>query len=65
VIQPKNEPYVVWSNEHRCWWGPDRCGYRAKPLSLVEYSSEDVTDPEKGDLVWIDGPDWLLERDRR
>jgi hypothetical protein len=33
------------------------------PLSLVEYSSEDVTDPEKGDLVWIDGPDWLLERE--
>lgn len=20
-------PYLVWSNEHAAWWGPDRCGY--------------------------------------
>jgi hypothetical protein len=20
-------PFVVWSNEHRGWWGPGRCGY--------------------------------------
>ena len=19
--------YLVWSNEHRAWWHPDRCGY--------------------------------------
>lgn len=19
--------YVIWSNEHRNWWGPNRCGY--------------------------------------
>ena len=19
--------YLVWSNEHRAWWAPDRCGY--------------------------------------
>lgn len=21
------DEYVVWSNEHRAWWAPDRCGY--------------------------------------
>jgi hypothetical protein len=21
------EPYLIWSNEHRAWWRPDRCGY--------------------------------------
>lgn len=21
------EPYLVWSNEHRAWWGPNHCGY--------------------------------------
>lgn len=19
--------YYIWSNEHRAWWGPGRCGY--------------------------------------
>lgn len=22
-----NLPYVIWSNEHRGWWGPGRWGY--------------------------------------
>lgn len=21
------ELYLIWSNEHRAWWRPDRCGY--------------------------------------
>lgn len=20
-------PYLIWSNEHRAWWAPGRCGY--------------------------------------
>lgn len=38
--------YLVWSNEHAAWWGPDCCGYtriianagrydRAKALSIA------------------------------
>lgn len=19
--------YVIWSHEHKAWWGPDHCGY--------------------------------------
>jgi hypothetical protein len=22
-----NESYLIWSNEHRAWWGPAHCGY--------------------------------------
>lgn len=22
-----SDEYLVWSNEHRGWWGPDRSGY--------------------------------------
>jgi hypothetical protein len=28
VAPVQAEPkYLVWSNEHSAWWGPDRCGY--------------------------------------
>jgi hypothetical protein len=36
--------YVIWSNEHRCWWGPDRCGYRAKLEDAGRYAREDAID---------------------
>ncbi|AJA07410.1 hypothetical protein SKP52_02375 [Sphingopyxis fribergensis] len=22
-----DKPYLIWSNEHRAWWSPNRCGY--------------------------------------
>jgi hypothetical protein len=22
-----DDVYLIWSNEHRAWWGPGRCGY--------------------------------------
>ena len=22
-----NDVYLIWSNEHRRWWGPGSCGY--------------------------------------
>jgi hypothetical protein len=24
---PDRGRYLIWSNEHRAWWGPDHCGY--------------------------------------
>ena len=32
--------YVVWSNEHGCWWGPERCGYQWK----IEYAGRYTRD---------------------
>ncbi|MBN9459003.1 MAG: hypothetical protein J0I54_20415 [Bosea sp.] len=32
--------YVVWSNEHSAWWGPDEAGYRAKLEEAGRYDRE-------------------------
>lgn len=34
--------YVVWSNEHRCWWGADRCGYTTSLEHAGRYSRDDA-----------------------
>lgn len=26
-LMTRKEQYLVWSNEHRAWWAPKRCGY--------------------------------------
>lgn len=36
--------YVIWSNEHRSWWGPDKCGYRTKLENAGRYSRDDALD---------------------
>lgn len=30
--------YLVWSNEHSAWWGPNRCGYTRVIASAGRYS---------------------------
>lgn len=32
--------YLIWSNEHRAWWGPDRAGYRKRVAEAGRYSHE-------------------------
>ena len=27
VLSEAAEPYLVWSNEHQAWWGPEHRGY--------------------------------------
>ena len=34
--------YLVWSNEHRCWWGPERRGYRAEIEHAGRYTREEA-----------------------
>jgi len=36
------EEYVIWSNEHRLWWGPDWSGYRSKLIDAGRYSRQDA-----------------------
>lgn len=33
-------PFVIWSNEHRGWWGPDRRGYVSDLEKAGCYSME-------------------------
>jgi hypothetical protein len=42
--QPAPAEWMVWSNEHRAWWGPERCGYRQDPAQAGLYSLEEAAD---------------------
>lgn len=37
-------PFVVWSNEHRGWWGPGRCGYVFDVRDAGIYSRAEAED---------------------
>lgn len=52
------EQYLVWSNEHKAWWRPKRCGYTHDVRAAGRYTLEDAreicgtarsgwTDPKK------------------
>jgi len=32
--------YVIWSNEHRAWWGPSERGYYTRLSSAGRYSRD-------------------------
>jgi hypothetical protein len=36
------EAYVVWSNEHRAWWGPNHCGYTTHLARAGRYTRDDA-----------------------
>lgn len=36
------EPYLIWSNEHKCWGAADSKGYRTKLEDAGRYSREDA-----------------------
>ena len=36
------EKYLVWSNEHKCWWGPNHAGYVSRLADAGRYTREDA-----------------------
>ncbi|MGQ3671832.1 hypothetical protein ACT6QG_05490 [Xanthobacter sp. TB0136] len=36
------EIYVVWSNEHSAWWGPDRRGYNTHLTHAGRYTRDEA-----------------------
>jgi hypothetical protein len=34
--------YVVWSNEHKCWWGPNRAGYCSRLDDAGRYTRDEA-----------------------
>lgn len=36
------DEYLVWSNEHRAWWRPGRCGYSVGLMGAGKYSRADA-----------------------
>lgn len=37
------DEYLIWSNEHRGWWGPNRCGYTGLVGAGI-YTRQDAID---------------------
>ena len=37
-----SETWLVWSNEHAAWWGPNRCNYYTSIESAGRYSLEEA-----------------------
>ena len=40
--------YLVWSNEHRAWWGPNNCGYSTSLAFAGRYTRSDALAIAKG-----------------
>jgi len=40
--------YLIWSNEHTCWWSPNRRGYTYSIESAGRYSREEAMQICKG-----------------
>ena len=36
--------FVIWSHEHRMWWGPDRAGYVADLVNAGRYTFQEAAD---------------------
>lgn len=34
--------YLVWSNEHRAWWGPNRAGYYSSIAAAGRYTRDEA-----------------------
>jgi len=44
----EGEEYLVWSNEHRAWWAPNRCGYTRLIDRAGRYAREDAISIARG-----------------
>lgn len=34
--------YLIWSNEHRAWWRPNRCGYTTYVRNAGRYQRDEA-----------------------
>lgn len=46
--------WLIWSNEHRAWWGPGRCGYPEKVSAAGRYTLTEARDICRS-RHWADG----------
>jgi hypothetical protein len=37
-----SEKYLIWSNEHRMWWRPNKAGYTTSLATAGRYSREEA-----------------------
>lgn len=59
--------YLVWSNQHRCWWRPDSKGYTLHVQSAGRYSRAEAIAIARGARNgWAEGraPDEIAVAER-
>ena len=50
-----DEQYLIWSNEHRAWWRPDRCGYTRDVRTAGRYSRQEAIETSgTARCGWVD-----------
>lgn len=62
-----DEKYLVWSNEHRCWWRPNSAGYTLHVKSAGRYSRDEALAIARGSRRgWVEGraPDEMAIAER-
>jgi hypothetical protein len=40
MSEASDNQYLIWSNEHRAWWGPGHCGYTRGLRDAGRYSRD-------------------------
>lgn len=50
-----DQKWLVWSNEHKAWWRPNRAGYCFKRASAGRYSFDEACEIVKGANYARDG----------
>lgn len=48
--------YLVWSNEHRAWWGPNNAGYYGSIASAGRYTRDEALKICRGGRQFNDNP---------
>ncbi len=41
-MTPTPDKFLIWSNEHRAWWGPNHRGYVASVEHAGQYTEEEA-----------------------
>lgn len=56
VTHPAN--FLIWSNEHRAWWRPGRCGYCTSLASAGLYTRDDAMEIVTAATLYHDWKGW-------
>jgi len=60
-----SDEYLIWSNQHRCWWRPNSAGYTSRLDTAGRYSRKEAISIARG-RGWPDKgiPDEIAVREQ-
>lgn len=48
TVRKETKEYIIWSEEHRAWWGENRCGYVTKRSEAGRYTFKEALEIVEG-----------------